>query len=168
MYVLSTTPEIESHWMTFDVNTQNWTLHANKLSFFMNCCSGRIVTVRGFHYFFEQLFYVLNPLHDSNPIISRILPNGTVVDLNVAKQPYESHFEDSSGSFRGAGTYKDMGTCPNHISKQSLENILFMNIVPTKFMTEVFKSQVSSNMSRRHCSFVLAPFYQRSYQEIHL
>ena len=128
MYILSTTPEFESYWMIFDVNTQNWTMHANKLSFVMNCCSGSIVSVRGFHYFFEQLFYILNHFDNSNPIISRILPNGTVVDLNVAKPPFESHFEDSGGSFRGAGTYWDMGKCPNHISKQSLENVPFLNV----------------------------------------
>ena len=34
---------------------------------------------------------------------------------------------------RGAGTYGDMGTCPNHILEKSLENVLFLNIVATKF-----------------------------------
>ena len=35
-------------------------------------------------------------------------------------------------AFRGAGTYGDMGTCPNHILEQSLKNVLFLNIVPKK------------------------------------
>ena len=54
---------------------------------------------------------------------------------------------------RGAGTYGDMGTCPNHILEQSLENVPFFNIVPTKFRIDIdgtFLSQVSSNTFRRH------------------
>ena len=38
-----------------------------------------------------------------------------------------------------------MGTCPNHILEQSLENTLFLSIVPTKFKTELLLSPVSSN-----------------------
>ena len=33
------------------------------------------------------------------------------------------------------GTYVDMGTCPHHIWEQSLENLLFLNFVSTKYKT---------------------------------
>ena len=100
VYLISTTPEWESHWMILDVNTKNWTIHANRLSFVMNCCSGSLVTVRGFHYFFHQLFDILNPFDDSNPIISRISENGNFEDLKIAKPPFESHFEGTGGYFK--------------------------------------------------------------------
>ena len=32
--------------------------------------------------------------------------------------------------FRGARTYVDMGTCPHYILRQSLENVLFLNVKP--------------------------------------
>ena len=52
---------------------------------------------------------------------------------------------------RGAGTYGDIGTCPNHILGQSLENVLFWNIVHTKLKTKLVLSSVSLNTFRRHC-----------------
>ena len=79
--------------MIFDVHTQNWTVHANEISFIWNCCSGSIVTLRGFHLFFHQLAYIIGPDDDSSPIISRILGNGTVVDLEIIKPPFEKEFE---------------------------------------------------------------------------
>ena len=106
IHVLSTTPEFKSHWMIFDVNTQDWTVHANRLSFVMNCCSGSIVTIRGSHFFFHQLFYILNPFIESNPIISRILANGSVVDLKIAKPPFEEYFDGFGGSFQLAPFYQ--------------------------------------------------------------
>ena len=106
LYSISTTPEWESHWMILDVNSKTWTINANRLSFVMNCCSGSLITVRGFHYFFHQLFHILNPFDDSDPIISRILANGTVVDLKIYKPPFENHYEGSGGYFKLAPFYQ--------------------------------------------------------------
>ena len=39
---------------------------------------------------------------------------------------------------RGAGTYGDKGTCPDHILEKRLKNVVFLNIVPTKFKTKLF------------------------------
>ena len=47
-------------------------------------------------------------------------------------------WKDDLLCYRGAGTYGDKGTCPNHILEQSLKNVLFLNIVPTKFKTKLF------------------------------
>ena len=48
----------------------------------------------------------------------------------LCRHRYKSHD-------RGAETFGDMRTYPNHILKQSLENVLFLNIVPIKFKTEL-------------------------------
>ena len=90
--------------MIFDIKTQDWAVHANKLNFVMNCCTGSIITIRGFHYFFYQLFSK-DPFIEG-PIISRILANGTVVDLKVAKPPFEDHFNGDGGSFKVAPFYQ--------------------------------------------------------------
>ena len=95
VYVLSTTDEFKSHWMIFDVHSQIWTVYANEISFIWNCCSGSIVTLRGFHLFFHQLAYIIAPDDDSSPIISKILGNGTVVDLKMIKPPFEKEFEEN-------------------------------------------------------------------------
>ena len=91
---MSTTPEFNSHWMLFDISTQKWTTHAVELSLVLNCCSGSIVTLRGAQYFFYQLIDYHDPFSKSGPIISRILGNGTIVDLNVTKPPLEEAFHE--------------------------------------------------------------------------
>ena len=53
-------------------------------------------------------------------------------------------------NIRGAGTHGDMRSCPNHTLKQSLENVKFFDIVPTKFKTKLFLSPASSNTLQRH------------------
>ena len=47
---------------------------------------------------------------------------------------------DTNTVSRGAGTYGDKGTCPNHILEQSLKNVLILNIVPTKFKAKLILS----------------------------
>ena len=89
--------------MIFDIKTQDWAVHANKLNFVMNCCTGSILTIRGFHYFFYQLFYINDY---SNPIISRILEDGTVLDLKIAKPPFEENYEEFGGSYILAPFYQ--------------------------------------------------------------
>ena len=93
--------DFTSHWMILDVFANKWTVHAEKHSWITE---GSLVTVRGFHYFFYQLFSK-GPFVEG-PIISRILANGTVVDLKVAKPPFEDHFDGDGGSFKVAPFYQ--------------------------------------------------------------
>ena len=49
----------------------------------------------------------MNPFIEFNPIISRILANGTVVDLKIAKPPFEEYFDGvHGGSFQLAPFYQ--------------------------------------------------------------
>ena len=84
--------------MIFDINTQKWSVYAVELSLILNCCSGSIVTLRGLQYFFHQLAEYINPFDKSVPIISRILGNGSFVDLKVTKPPFEEEFQKYDGS----------------------------------------------------------------------
>ena len=82
---MSISGDFESHWIVFDISTQKWTVHANKVDFLWNyCCRGNLITVRGINYFFYQL--ALSNV-DSSPI-NIILENGTMVDLNIDR-PFE-------------------------------------------------------------------------------
>ena len=87
VYALSMSYDFESHWIVFDISTQNWTVYANKVDFGWNHpmeFRGNLITVRGIHYFFHQL--ALSNV-DSSPI-NIILENGTMVDLNIDR-PFE-------------------------------------------------------------------------------
>ena len=90
VYALSRSDDFESYWMIFDISTQNWAVHPNKVEFGWNCCRGNVITVRGFHYFFHELEY---SDFDSSPI-NKILENGTVVDLNMDR-PFEEEVKIS-------------------------------------------------------------------------
>ena len=79
--------------MIYDINTQNWTVFPVELSLILNCCSGSIVTLRGLPYFFHQLAVYVNPFDRSGPIISRILENGSFVDLKLTKPPFEEEYQ---------------------------------------------------------------------------
>ena len=82
--------DFESYWIIFDISTQNWAVYPNKVDFGWNCCTGNVITVRGFHYFFHQLEF---SEIDSSPI-NKILENGTVVDLNIDR-PFEKEVQIS-------------------------------------------------------------------------
>ena len=92
--------DFTSHWMILDVFANKWTVHAEKHSWITE---GSLVTVRGFHYFFYQLFHINDY---SNPIISRILEDGTVLDLEIAKPPFEENYEEFGGSYILAPFYQ--------------------------------------------------------------
>ena len=94
VYVLSTTPQFNTQRMIFDINSQKWTVFPVELSLILNCCSGSIVTLRGLQYFFHQLAVYVNPFDRSVPIISRILGNGSIVDLKIVKPPFEEDFNE--------------------------------------------------------------------------
>ena len=97
MYVLSTTNEFQSHWMIFDVTNQEWTQFPNKINFIVNCCQGKLVTVRGgFHYFFHKLHYSI--LEDESPIY-RIHENGTTVDFDIGERPFAKEYEEMLNGF---------------------------------------------------------------------
>ena len=81
---MSKADDFESYWIIFDISSQNWAVYPNKVDFGWNCCRGKLITVRGFHYFFHQLEY---SDVNSSPI-NKILENGTVVDLNMDR-PFE-------------------------------------------------------------------------------
>ena len=50
--------------------------------------------------------------------------------------------------FRGAGTYVDMRTCPHHVLRQSLKNVLFRNIKTWKCsIFEFCPHQFETNMA---------------------
>ncbi len=85
--MLTESDDYESYWISLDISTQNWEVYPNKVDFGWNCCGGRVITVRGFHYFFHQLEY---SNVDSNPI-NKVLENGTVVNLNMDR-PFEKEY----------------------------------------------------------------------------
>ena len=87
---MSVSDDFESYWIVFDISTQNWAVYPNKVEVVWNCCTGKVITVRGFHYFFHQLEYSDD---DSSPI-NKILDNGTVVDLNMDR-PFEEEVKIS-------------------------------------------------------------------------
>ncbi len=78
-------------------------MYPNKVEFGWNCCSGNVINVRGFHYFFHQLEY---SSVDSSPI-NKILENGTMVDLNM-ERPFEKEYIilDAVGKFTLAPFYQ--------------------------------------------------------------
>ena len=106
VYVLSKTDNAESHWMIFDIETQQWTVLINDLSFVVHCCYGSLLTIRNIHYYFNNDVTGSSPLiHpiDKAKLLSpiyRILDNGTSIDLEskipIAKQ-YLSAMENSNG-----------------------------------------------------------------------
>ena len=106
VYVLLKTPNSESHWMIFDIETQHWTVFISDLNFVVRCCYGSILTIRNIHYYFHNDIIGSSPFID--PIVRakllspiyRILDNGTSIDLEseipIAKQ-YLSAMENSNG-----------------------------------------------------------------------
>ena len=52
VYVLSRNENYESHWMTFDIDTQHWKVFNNDLS---SRCYGSILNIRNVHYFFSDI-----------------------------------------------------------------------------------------------------------------
>ena len=71
------------------------------------------------------------------------------------RTPLERHI-------RVAKIYGDKRTCPNHILEQSLENVLCLNIAPTKFKIEIFCPKYleihSSTPAYYICSWKKRPF----------
>ena len=96
VYVLLKTPNSESHWMIFDIETQHWTVFISDLNLVPRCCYGSILTIRNIHYYFHNDIIRSSPFID--PIVRaellspiyRILDNGTSIDLEseipIAKQ----------------------------------------------------------------------------------
>ena len=59
VYILSRNEKNESHWMTFDIDTQHWKVFNNDLNFCCygsqgQCLCGSILTIRNVHYFFTD------------------------------------------------------------------------------------------------------------------
>ena len=52
---------------------------------------------------------------------------------------------------QGRRNIQGHGDMSKHILGQSLKNVQFLNIIPTKFKTKLFLSPVSSNTFRCHC-----------------
>ena len=78
--MLSTSENLHSQWMIFDIDTQDWTFFTNDLSFVIRCCYGSILTIRNVHYYFNNdVGGVCIPW--LNKPIYRILDNGTSIDL---------------------------------------------------------------------------------------
>ena len=104
VYALSRSDDFESYWIIFDISTQNWAVYPNKVDFGWNCCTGNVITVRGFHYFFHKLEH---SDVDSSPI-NKILENGTMVDLNM-NRPFEKEYniaQETVGKFALAPFYQ--------------------------------------------------------------
>ena len=104
IYVLSKSTDVESYWMIFDISAQKWTVYQTKINFGYNCCLGKLLTLRGFHYFFHKLAFSL----DSLSPINNIMENGTMIDLNL-NPPFSEEYQDSDsigGSFDLVPFYK--------------------------------------------------------------
>ena len=89
VYVLGADKDWQSYWMIFDVRTQFRTIFRNDLNFIVNCCPGRVLTIRNFHYYFHN-----EP--DGSSGLSpyyRILDNGTTIDLKISEIPFSKELE---------------------------------------------------------------------------
>ena len=80
----------QSYWMIFDIATQFWTVFPNDLEGLnINCCPGRILTIRNIHYYFHNEpdgVSGLSPYY-------RILDNGTSIDLKISDIPFAKELE---------------------------------------------------------------------------
>ena len=90
VYVLAAGNHWQSYWMIFDVATQFWTFSPNNLEGLeINCCPGRILTIRNIHYYFHNEpdgASGLSPYY-------RILDNGTSIDLKIIDIPFAKELE---------------------------------------------------------------------------
>ena len=89
VYVLAVDKYWQNYWMIFDIGTQFWTVFPNDLNFIVNCCSGRVLTIRNLHYYFHN-----EP--DGSSELSpyyRILDNGTAIDLKISEIPFAKELE---------------------------------------------------------------------------
>ena len=89
VYVLAVGRYWQNYWMIFDIGTQFWTVFPNDLNFIVNCCSGRVLTIRNLHYYFHNEpdgYSELSPYY-------RILDNGTAIDLKISEIPFSKELE---------------------------------------------------------------------------
>ena len=90
VYVLAADKYWQSYWMIFDIPTQFWTVFNNDLKGLdINCCPGRILTIRNIHYYFHNEpdgVSGLSPYY-------RILDNGTSIDLKISDIPFAKELE---------------------------------------------------------------------------
>ena len=90
VYVLAADKYWQSYWMIFDITTQFWTVFNNDLEGLdINCCPGRILTIRNIHYYFHNEpdgVSGLSPYY-------RILDNGTSIDLKISDIPFAKELE---------------------------------------------------------------------------
>ena len=90
VYVLAADKYWQSYWMIFDIATQFWTIFLNDLEGLdINCCPGRILTIRNIHYYFHNEpdgVSGLSPYY-------RILDNGTAIDLKISEIPFAKELE---------------------------------------------------------------------------
>ena len=111
VYVLAAGNYWQSYWMIFDVATQFWTFSPNDLEGLeINCCPGRILTIRNIHYYFNNDIVGSSPSID--PIVKaallspiyRILDNGTSIDLEseipFAKEYWAEKAENPNGEVK--------------------------------------------------------------------
>ena len=105
VYVLGADKDWQSYWMIFDIGTQFWTIFPNDLNSIVNCCPGRVLTIRNFHYYFHN-----EP--DGSSGLSpyyRILDNGTTIDLKISEIPFSKELEaareksEANGNVDGYG-----------------------------------------------------------------
>ena len=103
VYVLAADEYWQSYWMIFDIVTQFWTVFSNELNFSINCCPGRILTIRNLHYYFHNEPDGLSGL---SPYY-RIHDNGTSIDLKISERPFakelEAAWEKSDANPNGDG-----------------------------------------------------------------
>ena len=89
VYVLAVDKYWQNYWMIFDIGTQFWTVFPNDLNFIVNCCSGRVLTIRNLHYYFHN-----EP--DGSSELSpyyRILDNGSSIELKISDIPFAKELE---------------------------------------------------------------------------
>ena len=90
VYVLAADKYWQSYWMIFDIATQFWTIFLNDLEGLdINCCPGRILTIRNIHYYFHNEpdgVSGLSPYY-------QILDNGSSIDLKISDIPFAKELE---------------------------------------------------------------------------
>ena len=104
--MLSADDNFNSHWMTFDIATQNWTFFMNDLNFGRNCCYGNMLTLRNVHYYFS------NGVPDGSTGLSsiyRVLDNGTSIDLGISKSQFHEEYLAAVARAISDGVNVDIG-----------------------------------------------------------
>ena len=89
VYVLSRNENSESHWMTFDIDTQHWKVFNNDLS---SRCYGSILNIRNVHYFFSDMCEKVHKILFFVHMILLLAYTARLVSFSLSFGQFETRF----------------------------------------------------------------------------